>query len=251
MSGLFKRSVFLISLSAYSCFVACWPALADDQAAFDKKYYQFGQDPLMEPFFREGIFIDELDRDMQRERRALRLRQLRKQQKLDDEADDERSAEKFTEDFGRDYRQDFVEKFAPETFGDDDDKPDAMQADGGDIDKKTNKDEKITVDRDDRDRSERWQMGGRKITLLDDGDDDDRRHLDADDKQKDRGVIRGSLGEIKGPIQEMPWDWLPDKFDPLDNGGFSTSPDNGSPVPYRLNGHPDLERGRPWDKDWD
>ena len=91
----------------------------------------------MEPFFREGIFIDELDRDMQRERRALRLRQLRKQQKLDDEADDERSAEKFTEDFGRDYRQDFVEKFAPETFGDDDDKPDAMQADGGDIDKKT------------------------------------------------------------------------------------------------------------------
>lgn len=170
----------------------------------------------MEPFFREGIFIDELDRDMQRERRALRLRQRRKQQKLDDEADDERSAEKFTEDFARDYRQDFVEKFAPESFGDDDDKPDAMQADGGDIDKKTNEDKKIT-----------------------------------DDKQKDRGVIRGSLGEIKGPIQEMPWDWLPDKFDPLDNGGFSTSPDNGSPVPYRLNGHPDLEKGRPWDKDGD
>lgn len=181
----------------------------------------------MEPFFREGIFIDELDHDMQRERRALRLRERRKQEKIDDETDDDRSVEKFTEDFGRKYRQDFGEKFAPESFGDDDDKPDAMQPD-----KIQAYDKHHILDRD-----------------------DDRKRDDKDDKDKDRDVIRGairsSLGEVKGPIQEMPWDWLPDKFDPLDNAGFTTSPDNGSPVPYRLNGHPDLEKGRPWDKDGD
>lgn len=48
------------------------------------------------------------------------------------------------------------------------------------------------------------------------------------------------------PIAGALHDWVPDKVDPLDNGGFALSPDNGSPVPYRLNGHVDWERGPPW-----
>jgi hypothetical protein len=39
---------------------------------------------------------------------------------------------------------------------------------------------------------------------------------------------------------------VPDKIDLTANGGFEISPDNGSPVPYRLNGHIDIQRGRPW-----
>lgn len=41
---------------------------------------------------------------------------------------------------------------------------------------------------------------------------------------------------------------VPDKIDPTSSGGFGTSPDNGAPVPYNLNGHVDIERGRPWEK---
>lgn len=53
------------------------------------------------------------------------------------------------------------------------------------------------------------------------------------------------LMELLASPEVGPNDWVPDKLDPLDNGGFTTSPDNGSPVPYRLNGHVDLERDTP------
>ena len=43
-------------------------------------------------------------------------------------------------------------------------------------------------------------------------------------------------------------DSVPDKIDPTSSGGFGASPDNGAPVPYNLNGHVDIERGRPWKK---
>ncbi|MBS1998698.1 MAG: hypothetical protein JSS86_20380 [Cyanobacteria bacterium SZAS LIN-2] len=51
---------------------------------------------------------------------------------------------------------------------------------------------------------------------------------------------------LQPPVPPGPNNWVPDKLDPIDNGGFECSPDNGSPVPYRLNGHVDIERGRPW-----
>lgn len=41
-------------------------------------------------------------------------------------------------------------------------------------------------------------------------------------------------------------DWVPDKVHRQQNGGFELAPDNGSPVPYRLNGHVGIERGLPW-----
>jgi hypothetical protein len=47
------------------------------------------------------------------------------------------------------------------------------------------------------------------------------------------------------PITDLPSDWVPDAVHLTSNGGFSTAPFNGSPVPYTLNGHPEIERGRP------
>jgi hypothetical protein len=52
--------------------------------------------------------------------------------------------------------------------------------------------------------------------------------------------------ERKAPVKDLPGDWVPDKLDLTSNGGFGIAPDNGAPVPYRLNGHVDIQRGRPW-----
>ena len=48
-----------------------------------------------------------------------------------------------------------------------------------------------------------------------------------------------------GPVTDLPSDWVPDALKLTSNGGFTIAPDNGSPVPYRLNGHVDIQRGRP------
>ncbi len=47
------------------------------------------------------------------------------------------------------------------------------------------------------------------------------------------------------PVHDLPSDWVPDKLDLTSNGGFSIAPFNGSPVPYDLNGHVDLEQNGP------
>lgn len=88
-------------------------------------------------------------------------------------------------------------------------------------------------------------------------DDHDRKD---DDKNRDGLTIHQDLRrahdrrlvdeilELLAAPETGPNHWVPDKLDPLDNGGFTTAPDNGSPVPYRLNGHVDLERDLPWEK---
>ena len=43
--------------------------------------------------------------------------------------------------------------------------------------------------------------------------------------------------ELTAPMPNLLTDWVPSPVDPLDNGGFSIADDNGSPVPYHLNGH--------------
>jgi len=48
------------------------------------------------------------------------------------------------------------------------------------------------------------------------------------------------------PIPDMLNDWVPSKADPIHNGAFEREPDNGTPVPYHLNGHPDFQRKLPW-----
>jgi hypothetical protein len=66
----------------------------------------------------------------------------------------------------------------------------------------------------------------------------------------DKGPIKNPDGRVidkerSGPVRDLPGDWVPDKLDPVSNGGFEISPENGAPVPYRLNGHVDIQRGRP------
>ena len=51
------------------------------------------------------------------------------------------------------------------------------------------------------------------------------------------------------PIENDLLDWVPNDADRLHNGGFGKAPDNGAPVPYKLNGHVGIERGYPWDPD--
>jgi hypothetical protein len=44
-------------------------------------------------------------------------------------------------------------------------------------------------------------------------------------------------------------DWVPSRPDRESNGGFGTNIGNGRPVPYKLNGHIEIERKLPWEAD--
>jgi len=87
-------------------------------------------------------------------------------------------------------------------------------------------------------------------TAHDASDDFTSDKSDRDAHKKDDHDKKRHFDEMshvyKDPIRPSPNNWVPDKYDPLNNGGFEVSPDNGSPVPYRLNGHVDIDRGRPW-----
>lgn len=88
----------------------------------------------------------------------------------------------------------------------------------------------------------------------------DSHGLSLKKRQNDKGVVPAGEGnrpegaknsgkvnqfESIGPVEDLPGDWVPNKIDLASNGGFGTIPDNGSPVPYTLNGHIEIERGRP------
>ncbi len=75
-------------------------------------------------------------------------------------------------------------------------------------------------------------------------DDDDSDMGDDLDERDD--LKRRDLAKLAAPVREVTGDWVPSKLDPDSNGGFTIAPDNGSPVPYKLNGHVDIQRGRPW-----
>ncbi|MBX9952907.1 MAG: hypothetical protein K2Y39_27285 [Candidatus Obscuribacterales bacterium] len=52
--------------------------------------------------------------------------------------------------------------------------------------------------------------------------------------------------DLMKPNPDALHDWVPRPPDPIHNGSFEREPDNGTPVPYHLNGHPDFERKLPW-----
>ncbi len=79
-------------------------------------------------------------------------------------------------------------------------------------------------------------------------------------RQNDKGIRPVGVGNKKAdaensgriteaehivPVEDLAGDWVPNKIDLTSNGAFGVIPDNGSPVPYRLNGHVDIERGKP------
>jgi hypothetical protein len=77
------------------------------------------------------------------------------------------------------------------------------------------------------------------------------------DLSKDRKGDHSTVDEEHKLAEKLEWrkltevrdqfdDWVPSKPDPSSNGGFTIYPDNGSPVPYKLNGHVDIQRKLPW-----
>lgn len=87
------------------------------------------------------------------------------------------------------------------------------------------------------------------------GDDEDARAVKTRDMSDDVDPADHDVDDMDAPrwqrllkpIPNMLTDWVPDKPDRLHLGGFSIDPFNGSPVPYKLNGHIDIDRGYPWD----
>lgn len=64
--------------------------------------------------------------------------------------------------------------------------------------------------------------------------------LDPDDDRRAR-----LWKELTSTPPGMLQDWVPSKPDPTASGSFGLGADNGAPVPYTLNGFPDLQRGLP------
>lgn len=80
------------------------------------------------------------------------------------------------------------------------------------------------------------------------GDDLDSLLMFAEERRKRAIEDRRErlLRNLMEPHYGTPGDWVPSNLDPINNGGFTTAADNGFPVPYRLNGHLDFQRKRPW-----
>lgn len=78
---------------------------------------------------------------------------------------------------------------------------------------------------------------------------------DENSQRQDQDHSMQHAHEVWKKMQELPAphnfveDWVPSDPDPTANGSFGTIPDNGSPVPYRLNGHLDIQRKLPWQID--
>ena len=84
------------------------------------------------------------------------------------------------------------------------------------------------------------------------GKSDDDRTADFYARAKERRDLREKerdkkiMFDLRKPIPYMLQDWVPRPADPIHNGGFERESDNGHPVPYHLNGHPDFQRKLPW-----
>lgn len=81
---------------------------------------------------------------------------------------------------------------------------------------------------------------------------DDIKYLfldDGDHRCRAKEEERKTFEELTRPIPGMLHDWVPDRVNRLQNGAFVKEPDNGFPVPYRLNGHLDIQRKLPWEKE--
>lgn len=204
------RKLFVFSSLLW---LAIAPAFGEDNTARRFMFDQFDQEAWHDPFF------------LQRDEEAKKEREAR-ERKLK-EANQEREDEKQDKQNKAGYQP---EDFGPEDFRDLDIGKDIFEKFYMDV---KNLEHKEVVKADDEPFDRRYPEIG-----IDDKKRDDK---------SDFLPIRADLGQRPGIIQDLPGDWVPDKLDPIDNGGFAVSPDNGSPVPYRLNGHVDLQRVLPWD----
>ncbi|MBX9722064.1 MAG: hypothetical protein K2X81_11760, partial [Candidatus Obscuribacterales bacterium] len=94
-------------------------------------------------------------------------------------------------------------------------------------------------------RSDDMYSPFKKAEFDDKKDDDALFELDRL-RKKNRIWDKDSYARLVKPVYYQPGDWVPSALDSTWNGGFTTPPDNGSPVPYRLNGHVNEQRKLPW-----
>lgn len=81
------------------------------------------------------------------------------------------------------------------------------------------------------------------------GDDD--HDVDKSDREDYRKRMKDddirTFRDLTAPIAGMFHDWVPSKPDRGQNGAFTMAPDNGSVVPYKLNGWVEIQRKLPWE----
>jgi len=70
----------------------------------------------------------------------------------------------------------------------------------------------------------------------------DRVRRGHEDFASDLSDERRAFEDKYGPVYEHPGNWVPGPLDLTSNGGFTLGPFNGEVVPYRLNGHVDVQR---------
>lgn len=216
--------------------------LADDAGTSDP--VEAGMDPAGDPEADIDVYPDDKKRLKERERE--RLMDIR-----------DREAEKREQDESRDdgrERRDRRDRRDDKDHALDHDRPD-KSFDGGQFKKPdfidTDFHKRMYRDSFRTDLDSVMSLGPlelfddamKRLTAADDrvfsAHDDD---LDTRDRDPDAYTYR----ELRKPIDRMLHDWVPSDPDPVANGAFAIDEDNGRPVPYRLNGHLDFQRGLPW-----
>lgn len=96
-------------------------------------------------------------------------------------------------------------------------------------------------DDDDKEKEREKRVTSDSDAMEDPQDDQDQPDDDQKKERKDwQALITPNIPLI---------DWAPSKPDRLHNGAFGKCKDNGRPVPYKLNGHIEIQRKFPWEKD--
>ena len=118
-----------------------------------------------------------------------------------------------------------------------------------DRDRKLNVTLRLDVDSDDQLES----MKADPIKKKDEEEEEEEEKAKTEkerDEDKELAKRRKERKEAFDDLTDKPYfvmDWVPSAPDGTSNGGFGLLDGNGRPVPYHLNGHPDLQRGMPWD----
>ena len=117
-------------------------------------------------------------------------------------------------------------------------------------------------DNDDEDKNKIFETSIKKrvrdrqlnVTLRLDVDDDDQldsmKPAKERDEDKELAKRREERREAFNALTDKPYyvmDWVPSNPDGTSNGAFGLLDGNGRPVPYHLNGFPNLQRKFPWD----
>ncbi len=207
-------------------------------------------DPLDVNPFKKRTVSDDLFEYMDDKKREERRRDEEKEDKEDhrNQTDDGGSDRKdalrkmwtsdFTDtDFSKRSFRDFMDEPGDAVFTDASGAPRDATKDDGSTGSRTGDDDHGGSDDDDD------SMRSASADAYSDGDDwtrltDYRKRMIQDEKRTYKILTK--------PNEDALHDWVPSEDDPIQNGGFSIADDNGSVVPYKLNGWINLQKGFPW-----